>query len=253
MRTAVLTILIAATLSLIGPVAVHAADPVSAPEDDAAVSTLPAPPDRPVPDRAAIDQMIDAMAERYGVERSLVHAVVRAESAYDPHAVSHKGAVGLMQVMPATAADYGVDSLEALFDPQTNLRTGVRHLKRLLQRFGVGRAVMAYNAGEGALERHNGFVSYRETQRYTHRVLSAYLRARGVEPYSLEARALTGVTLTPAMARAQGGGARPARHIDPSRLRLRIRPTLSSRALDPKAHSLGPESKPMFELSPRID
>jgi soluble lytic murein transglycosylase-like protein len=250
MRTAILTALSAAILSLIGLVAAHAAWPASAPEDAAAVSALQG---LPVPDRAAIDRMIDAMAERYGVERSLVHAVVRAESAYDPHAVSHKGAVGLMQVMPATAADYGVDSVEALFDPRTNLRTGVRHLKRLLQRFGVGRAVMAYNAGEGALERHNGFVSYPETQRYTHRVLSAYLRARGVEPYSLEARALTGVTLTPAMARAQGGGARAAPSIDPSRLRLRIRPTLSSRALDPEAHSLGPESKPMFELGPRTD
>ena len=213
---------------------------------------LPRPPSGPVPSRATLVRMIDSAAKRYGVERDLVHAVVRAESGYDPHAVSPAGAVGLMQVMPATATDYGVRSIDDLFDPGTNVRTGVRHLRRLLQKYGIGKAVMAYNAGEGTLERGNGFVSFGETQRYTHRVLTAYLRKKGIAPYSTEARRLTGVILTPAMATA-GGGSRSARRIDVSRLSLRVRPTLSSRALDPAAHRVGPDSKPMFVLEPRRD
>ncbi|MBK5941710.1 hypothetical protein CCR96_21160 [Halochromatium roseum] len=221
-----------------------ASEPVSA-----ELRSLPTPPSGPVPSRKALKALVERTAKRYGVEIDLVDALVVAESGYDPHAVSPVGAVGLMQVMPETAADYGVNSVEALFDPQTNVRTGVRHLKRLLGQFGIGKAVMAYNAGEGALSRHNGFVTYPETQRYTHRVLSSYLKKRGVAPYSLEARELTGITLTPAMANAGAGArGRVVRRIDPSRLRLRIRPTLSERSLDPGLHSSGPDSKPMFEL-----
>lgn len=211
--------------------------------------TLPTPPSGPVLSRKTLKALVEQTAKHYGVEIDLVDALVIAESGYDQHAVSPVGAVGLMQVMPETAADYGVNSVEALFDPQTNVRTGIRHLKRLLEQFGIGKAVMAYNAGEGALSRHNGFVTYPETQRYTHRVLSHYLRKKGIAPYSLEARQLTGVTLTPAMANAAASASgRGARKIDPSRLRLRIRPTLSERALDPGLHSSGPSSKPMFEL-----
>ncbi|MEA3640057.1 MAG: lytic transglycosylase domain-containing protein [Lamprobacter sp.] len=220
-------------------------------EPKAAQSTsLPIPPSGPVPSRKALKALVEQTARRYGVEVALVDALVIAESGYDPRAVSPVGAVGLMQVMPATAADYGVNSVEALFDPQTNVRTGIRHLKRLLGQFGIGKAVMAYNAGEGALSRHNGFVTYPETQRYTHRVLSHYLSKKGIAPYSLEARELTGIRLTPSMAKASAtvAGRGAVRQIDPSRLRLRIRPTLSERALDPGLHSSGPHSKPMFEL-----
>lgn len=241
--------------------ALPAASEISRPEQarnaaDASAATtavsLPMPPDVPVPGRAALIRIIERAAQRYGVETDLVHAVVRAESGYDPHAVSPAGAVGLMQVMPVTAADYGVGSVDALFDPDTNVRTGVRHLKRLLGKYGIGKAVMAYNAGEGALERGNGFVRYAETQRYTHRVLTSYLGKKGVAPYSAKARQLTGVTLTPAMARA-GSGRQVLRRIDVSKLSLRVRPTLSSRALDPAMHRAGPESKPMFVLEPQRD
>jgi hypothetical protein len=236
-----------------GPVVADLAQAKAVVEERAGARRLPVPPSGPVPSRQALKALVERTAKRYGVETELVDAVVIAESGYNPHAVSPVGAVGLMQVMPETAADYGVNSIDDLFDPQTNVRTGVRHLKRLLGQFGIGKAVMAYNAGEGALSRHNGFVTYPETQRYTYRVLSTYLRKKGIEPYSPEGRALTGVTLTPAMASASGGSSRGrvVRHIDPSRLRLRIRPTLSERALDPGLHSSGPDSKPMFELKPR--
>ena len=224
---------------------------------------LPRPPNKPRPSRAAVDKLIDRHAKRNGLERDLVHALVRAESAYNAHAVSPAGAVGLMQLMPATAADYGVRSVSALFDAETNVRVGTRHLKKLVSRYGIGKAVMAYNAGEGALQRHGGFVRYAETQRYTHAVLSNYLRRKGVGAYSDQARQITGVTLTPAMATAGGTtGARIAgrraltpreqarrmRRVDLSSLSLKIRPSLTDRALDPAAHDAGPESQPMFVL-----
>ena len=220
---------------------------------EASASALPRPPNRPKPSRAAINKLITRYAERYGLENDLVHAVVRAESGYNAHAVSSAGAVGLMQIMPATGADYGVGSADALFDAPTNIRVGTRHLQRLIGRYGIGKAIMAYNAGEGALERHNGFVTYPETQRYTHRVLTSYLQKKGVRPYSSKAREITGISLTPAMAVAGGGtagGKRPLRRVDLSTLSLRVRPSLSDRALDPSAHSVGPESKPMFVLDP---
>ena len=220
---------------------------------DARDSALPRPPNRPKPSRAEINKLITRYAKRYGLENDLVHAVVRAESGYNAHAVSPAGAVGLMQIMPATGADYGVGSADALFDAPTNVRVGTRHLRRLIGRYGIGKAVMAYNAGEGALERHNGFVTYPETQRYTHRVLTSYLQKKGVGPYSSKARQLTGIALTPAMAVAGGGtagGKRLRRRVDLSTLSLRVRPSLSDRALDPSAHSIGPESKPMFVLDP---
>lgn len=225
-----------------------AADDAGAADSVAATPALPIPPNRPKPSRSTITGLLDRYADRYGLERALVHAVARAESAYNPHAVSRAGAVGVMQVMPATAADYGVASVDALFDATTNVRVGVRHLKRLVDRYGIGKAVMAYNAGEGALQRHNGFVSYAETQRYTHQVLTAYLQQKGISPYSAKARELTGVTLTPAMAKANGGSRRLLRRVDVSSLSLRIRPSLTDRALDPSVHSVGPESQPMFVL-----
>ncbi|MGD8206491.1 MAG: lytic transglycosylase domain-containing protein [Thiohalocapsa sp.] len=216
-----------------------------------AKASLPEPPNRPKPSRAIVNRLIASYSERFGVEHNLVDAVVRAESAYDAHAVSPAGAVGLMQIMPNTGTEYGIDSVDALFDAATNIRIGVRHLKRLVGRYGIGKAVMAYNAGEGALARYNGFVTYPETQRYTHKVLSTYLGKRGIATYSDEARRITGITLTPGMAVAglsKGGAGRRLRRVDLSTLSLRVRPSLSDRALDPAAHSVGPASKPMFVL-----
>ncbi|WPL18637.1 Membrane-bound lytic murein transglycosylase C precursor [Thiorhodovibrio winogradskyi] len=220
--------------------------------------TLPKPPAASsVPSRAELVKLIDRMAAKYGLDSSLVHAIVRAESNYNPHAVSHAGAVGLMQVMPATAADYGVSSTDKLFDPTINAQTGTRHLKRLLGKYSIGKAVMAYNAGEGALERSKGFVTFAETQVYTHRVLTSYLRGKGVEPYSPEAQKLTGIQLTPAMARARATPSSSIQAVNRqvSRLRLRLEPTwvtspLSKNALDPRLHQTGPKSKPMFVLEP---
>ncbi len=110
-------------------------------------------------------------AERHGLDPALVAAVVRAESAFDPRAVSHKGARGLMQLMPATASRFGLSFAE-IHDPAKNLDAGARYLAWLIERFGgdVLRALAAYNAGEGTVDRYGGVPPYRETRNYVKRI-----------------------------------------------------------------------------------
>ncbi|MGF1525582.1 MAG: lytic transglycosylase domain-containing protein [Candidatus Competibacterales bacterium] len=117
---------------------------------------------------------IERLAARYQVPAALVHAVVSVESGYNPSAVSTKGAMGLMQLMPATAADYGVDDP---FDPEANLRGGIRHLKRLLNKYrNISHALAAYNAGEGNAKRHRRSIPFEETRRYVVQVIQLYQR-----------------------------------------------------------------------------
>lgn len=116
--------------------------------------------------------LIDRMATEHGVDVKLAHALVQVESNYKARAVSPKGAMGLMQLMPATARHYAIDDP---FDPIQNLTAGLRHLRGLLDRYGRGKeslALAAYNAGEGAVSRYNGIPPYRETQNYVQRILS---------------------------------------------------------------------------------
>ena len=113
---------------------------------------------------------IREISARHGVDASLVESVIRAESAFNPTAVSRTGARGLMQLMPKTAVMLGVrDS----FNPRENIDGGVRHLRYLLDRYpgNVALAVAAYNAGEGAVDTHRGIPPYAETQQYVQRVL----------------------------------------------------------------------------------
>jgi hypothetical protein len=110
-------------------------------------------------------------ARRHGLDPALVAAVVRAESAFDPRAVSHKGARGLMQLMPATARRFGLAAHE-IHDPAKNLDAGTRYLAWLLERFAgdVERALAAYNAGEGTVARYGGVPPFRETRNYLRRI-----------------------------------------------------------------------------------
>jgi soluble lytic murein transglycosylase-like protein len=118
-------------------------------------------------------ELATAAARRHGLDPGLVLAVVSVESAFRPEAVSPKGARGLMQLMPATAASLGVKDA---FDPAENLDGGARHLGSLLTLFGgdLQRALAAYNAGSGAVGRYNGIPPYRETRAYVKKVLERY-------------------------------------------------------------------------------
>jgi len=117
------------------------------------------------------DALIDAEARRYNVDASLVSALIRAESNYQPYAVSRKGARGLMQLMPATARRLDV---RRPFEPASNVRGGVRYLKELLERFHHDPELVlaAYNAGENAVDEYGGVPPYRETVHYVKRILS---------------------------------------------------------------------------------
>jgi soluble lytic murein transglycosylase-like protein len=119
-----------------------------------------------------IDELVKTTAKTHGIDPQLVHAVITAESNYDPTAVSPKGAIGLMQLMPATAERLGVDP----WNPRENVEGGVRYLKELLAMFGdVSLALAAYNAGEGAVMKYGRQIPpYRETQQYVARVLNVY-------------------------------------------------------------------------------
>ena len=138
----------------------------------------------PVPCSAYSDRfavwgcLADAAALRAGLPAALVRAVVAAESAWNPRAVSPKGARGLMQVLPATAADYEADV--DLFDPEANLRVGTRHLRRMVDAFGIPGGVAAYNAGEGAFRRADVLGSFPETREFLRRVLAFWGRYRAV-------------------------------------------------------------------------
>ena len=117
-------------------------------------------------------EIIDSAAAQYGVDPRLVRAMIAVESAYQPAAVSRKGAIGLMQLMPATARQYGADPL----DPKANIEAGVKHLKSQLDRFDTSVALAAYNAGEAAVLRFGGVPPYRETRDYVSRILSLVRR-----------------------------------------------------------------------------
>jgi soluble lytic murein transglycosylase-like protein len=113
--------------------------------------------------------IIDKVSAEQGVDPKLVRAVIQVESAYQHRARSRKGAIGLMQLMPDTARQYGaVDP----YDPQSNIEAGIKHLKSLLQRFPTrSLALAAYNAGEVAVQRFRGIPPYPETQAYVHHIL----------------------------------------------------------------------------------
>ncbi len=131
----------------------------------------------PAPQRAEYDALIGEMAGHYAVPPALVKAVIAAESAFNPRAVSHKGAQGLMQLMPKTAAGLGVrDPLV----PEQNVRGGTSYLRRMIDRYGdLTRALAAYNAGPGAVDRYGGIPPYRETRAYVERVLTYYRHYHG--------------------------------------------------------------------------
>ncbi len=128
----------------------------------------------------SFNQLVEQVSLKYGINPSFVHAVIKAESNYNPRAISPKGALGLMQLMPQTARRFGVASV---FNPAENLEGGVRYLRYLLDLYEKEPASMqtalslaAYNAGEGAVDRFGGVPPYAETRQYVRRVKQLYNR-----------------------------------------------------------------------------
>lgn len=121
--------------------------------------------------------LIQQAARDQGLPPAFVESVARIESAFRPDAISPKGAIGVMQLMPETAARLGADP----HDLEQNIAAGTRLLRELLQRYDgdVAKALAAYNAGEGAVDRYHGIPPYRETQDYVNKVVRAYIQAGG--------------------------------------------------------------------------
>jgi soluble lytic murein transglycosylase-like protein len=137
----------------------------------AAVPSLPPAPALQVPTLSP-RELADSAADKYGLPRKLVNSVMAAESGFQLKAVSPKGAIGLMQLMPATAATLGVDPN----DPVQNVDAGARYLRDLLVKYDgmLWHALAAYNAGPGAVDKYNGVPPYRETIDYVKRIDTAY-------------------------------------------------------------------------------
>jgi soluble lytic murein transglycosylase-like protein len=162
----------------------------------------------PAPDRSDLRRMVVRLSEERGLDPRLVDALVRVESDYDPQAVSRRGAMGLMQLMPETARRL---SVEDPFDPEDNVRGGTRELSRLVERYAgnLQLALAAYNAGEGAVAQYKGVPPYSETRSYVARILSLYTG----RPYSLQTdyrrapvRVLKGLAGVTVITNMGGGG-----------------------------------------------
>ncbi len=146
-------------------------------EDYVAPPLAPAPSSVPIETRAQFDLLVARLGAELELHPALVHSVIEAESNYDADAVSPKGAVGLMQLMPETAKDLAVTDRR---DPGQNVRGGASYLKQLLNRYagsrdGLLRALAAYNAGPGKVDRYDGLPPYDETRLFVRRVIRRFL------------------------------------------------------------------------------
>ncbi len=160
----------------------YVAPPPPPPAPMAASAEPPTAPE-PVAAVRSPQELVEQAAKKHGLPPEFVHLVARAESAYRQDAISPKGAVGIMQLMPATAASLNADP----HDPEQNVEAGTRLLRELLLQYQdhpdqLRRALAAYNAGPGAVQKYNGVPPYRETQAYVNKIVEAYRRKVASRP-----------------------------------------------------------------------
>jgi soluble lytic murein transglycosylase-like protein len=151
-------------------------------EDDPAPPAAPKPVTEPQPAPRNARELVTEAAVRYGLPPAIVHALAATESAYQTNALSPKGAMGVMQLMPSTAKALNADPANV----EQNIDAGTRLLRELLEKYAndpnpVRRALAAYNAGPGAVERYSGVPPYRETQDYVEKVIERYWRQVNAE------------------------------------------------------------------------
>ena len=151
-------------------VSVEHEDAPTLPVPNAPPALNPAPP-------LSLEEMINSASSENYIDRDLIHSVIRAESGFNPHAVSPKGAQGLMQLMPETAAMLGVKNA---MDPATNIAGGARYLRELLERYNndLIKALAAYNAGPQRVEQYHGVPPYPETHAYVARIIRDFNRKK---------------------------------------------------------------------------
>lgn len=150
------------------------------PDETAAAPTASPSVAVPAPQPSTVDDVIKAASEKHRIDRALIESVIHAESSFNPNAISPKGARGLMQLMPTTAAALGVGDA---FDPQANVDGGTRYLQQLLIKYNndLAKALAAYNAGPHRVQQYNGVPPYRETHQYVSRVITEFNRKKLAE------------------------------------------------------------------------